>query len=159
MVDWETWIQDDIERLRRAGVLQDWNKVDFDEFSGSAAELFAWKKYLRSPTSQMIVGRGLYSIQIENYFAAMEKAGKPKADLLVLKSEELRENTQLVYDQVIDFLDLPRYILNDTTAKHETHKTSTPMPQSLRKQLEALYEPYNQRLKKVLGWESVWNYN
>ncbi|GAX13361.1 [heparan sulfate]-glucosamine 3-sulfotransferase 3 [Fistulifera solaris] len=78
MVDWETWIQDDIERLKRAGVLQDWNRVDFDEFSGSEAELIAWKKYLRSPTTQMIVGRGLYSLQIEHYFAAMDKVGKPR---------------------------------------------------------------------------------
>lgn len=159
MVDWETWIQDDIDLLRRAGVLQDWNQVDFEEFSGSDAELFAWKKYLRSRTSQMIVGRGLYSLQIEHYFVAMEKAGKPRSDLLVLRSEELRDETQSVYDRVIDFLDLPRHVLNDTTAKHETQKRSTPIPADLRRELEELYEPYNRRLNTLLGWNSVWNYN
>lgn len=159
MVDWATWIQDDIELLRQAGVLQDWNQVNFEEFSGSEAELLAWKKYLRSRTSQMIVGRGLYSLQIEHYFAAMEKAGKPRSDLLVLRSEELRKETQSVYDRVIKFLDLPRHVLNDTTAKHETQKTSTPIPADLRRQLEKIYEPYNRRLDKLMGWNSIWNYN
>ncbi len=159
MVDWEIWIQDDIERLKRAGVLQDWNQVDFKEFSGSDAELIAWKKYLRSPTTQMIVGRGLYSLQIEHYLAAMEKAGKPRSDLLVLRSEELRNETQLVYDRVIDFLNLPQHVLSDTEAKHETEKSSTPIPTDLRKQLEELYRPYNRRLSKLFDWNTVWDYN
>jgi hypothetical protein len=159
MVDWETWIQDDIERLKRAGVLQDWNRVDFDEFSGSEAELIAWKKYLRSPTTQMIVGRGLYSLQIEHYFAAMDKVGKPRSDLLVIRSEELRDETQLVYNRVIDFLSLPQHVLDDTEAKHETQKSSIPIPSDLRKQLEELYRPYNRRLNELLDWNNVWDYN
>ena len=156
MVDWETWIRDDIQLLYQAGVLQDWNQVDFDDFSGSDAELFAWKKYLRSRTSQMIVGRGLYSLQIEHYYAAMDKAGKPRSDLLILRSEELRDETQSVYDRVIDFLHLPKHFLNDTTAKHETQKSSTPIPIYLRKQLEELYEPYNRRLNRLMGWNTIW---
>lgn len=159
MVDWETWVRDDIELLNHAGVLQDWNQVDFDEFSGSDAEFYAWKKYLRSRTSQMIVGRGLYALQIEHYYTAMDKARKPRSDLLVVRSDELRDETQSVYDQVIDFLNLPRHHLNDTTAKHETQKSSTPIPADLRRQLEELYEPYNRRLNKLLGWNNVWDYN
>jgi hypothetical protein len=156
MVDWEKWINDDLRLLQQAGVIQD--KVDFETFSGSAEELKAWKTYLRNPNSQMLIGRGLYAIQIENYFAAMDRAGKPRSQFLVLRSEELRTNTQEVYDRVLNFLDLPPHQLRDVSARHETGKNVTALPDYLRTRLEELFEPYNQRLFKLLGWDHVWKY-
>lgn len=160
MVDWEGWINDDLQLLRRAGVVQDWAKVDFEEFSGSDNEVHAWKTYLRNPSSQMIVGRGLYAIQIGQYFAAMDRVGKARSELLVLRSEELKSNTQEVFDSVLDFLELPPHQLGDKSARHETGKNDnlTEIPSHLRKELEDLFTPYNRRLSKLLGWEDVWEY-
>ena len=159
MVDWEKWVYDDLRLLRKAGVLQDWTKVDFDEFSGSAQELLAWKTYLRNASSQMIIGRGLYTLQIEQYFSAMDRAGKPRSDFLAVRSEELRSNTQEVFDSVLEFLGLPSHHLGDFSARHETGKNVTAIPLHLKKELEDLFTPYNQRLYKLLGWEDVWQYS
>lgn len=59
MVDWEKWIDDDVRLLNESGVVRDWSKVDFAQFSGSDEEMQSWKRYLRNRNSQMIVGRGL----------------------------------------------------------------------------------------------------
>ena len=157
MVDWKVWIEDDLKLLRKAGVVQDWNEVDFGSFAGSDAEMLAWKRYIRNPNSQMLVGRGLYAIQLEHYFAVMDKAGKPRSDLLIVRSEELRQQTQEVYNKILDFLDLPLHSLRDSSEKHETPQGAMPLPKDLRRKLEQFYEPYNQRLYKLLGWDNVWN--
>jgi len=157
MVDWEVWIEDDLQLLTEAGVVQDWDEVDFDSFAGSEAEMLAWKTYIRNPNSQMLLGRGLYAIQLEHYFTAMDKAEKPRSELLVIRSEELRDHTQEVYSKILDFLHLPPHTLPDASQKHETPPGAMPLPDHLRKKLEQLYEPYNRRLYKLLGWENVWN--
>jgi hypothetical protein len=158
MVDWTTWINDDLRLLRRAGVIQDWNQVDFEAFAGSDMELNSWKRYLRYPNSQMLLGRGLYAIQIGHYFAAMDRVGKPRADFLAIQSEDLRLDTQNVYDRVLTFLDLPPRKLSDTSEVHQTRSNSTSIPDDLRKTLENLFEPYNKRLYKLLKWDHVWPY-
>jgi hypothetical protein len=112
MVDWQSWIQDDIRLLTQAGVLlprhvayiwgnhtvtttndnttttgtstststsstfASWEatlQAEFDAYSGSTQEMQAWKRYNRSPSSQQIVGRGLYAIQIGHYIAALQR--------------------------------------------------------------------------------------
>lgn len=158
MVDWDVWVNHDIQLLQTSGVLQDWNVVDFDRFAGSEAEMLAWKRYVRSPQNSMfLVGRGLYAIQLQHWYQAMKRAGKPASDLMVIHAEEMRNSTQNVYDDILQFLELPPFVLTDTAPKHETIiKSALPMPESIRKTLDKLYEPYNQRLYKMLGWENVW---
>jgi hypothetical protein len=159
MVDWDVWVNHDILLLHTAGVLQDWNVVDFDTFAGSEAELLAWKRYVRSPQNSMfLVGRGLYAIQLQHWMQAMQRFGKPASDLMVIHAEEMRNSTQSVYNDILGFLNLPPFVLPDTAPKHETKiKSTLPMPESIRKTLEQLYEPYNQRLYKMLGWKNVWD--
>jgi hypothetical protein len=157
MVDWQVWIFDDFRLLKQAGVVRDWNKVDFDMFAGSDAEMMAWKKYLRLPNSNMILGRGLYAIQLEHYFAAMERAGKPRSELLVIQSEDLLTNTQVVYNHMLEFLELSPHQLEDAQPKHTTTEHAAPLPDDLRRELEAFYAPYNRRLYKLLQWDNVWD--
>jgi hypothetical protein len=158
MVDWEVWIEDDLRLLKNAGVVRDWNEVDFDTFAGSEEETLSWKRYLRQPNSNMILGRGLYAIQLEHYFSAMEKVGKSRSELLVIQSEDLLNNTQAVYGRMLDFLDLPPHRLEDSQPKHKTTNTASamPLPDHLRKKLEVFYEPYNRRLYSLLHWDAVW---
>lgn len=158
MVDWEVWIEDDLRLLKKAGVVRDWNEVDFDTFAGSEEEILSWKRYLRQPNSNMILGRGLYAIQLEQYFSAMEKEGKSRSELLVIQSEDLLNDTQVIYDRILDFLNLPPHRLEDSQPKHKTTSSGSamPLPDQLRKKLEVFYEPYNRRLYSLLHWDSVW---
>ena len=158
MVDWETWIRDDLRLLKRAGVVHNWSKVDFETFSGSDQEYQAWKTYLRNPNSQMLLGRGLYAIQLEHYFAAMDNVGKPRSDFLVICSEELRNDTQQVYNKVVDFLNRAPHNLSDVRAIHQTGRKATELPNDLRRFLQDFFEPYNERLYQLLGWDKVWTH-
>jgi len=149
MVDWETWIDDDVRLLNKAGVF---------EAKTPEEESLAWKKYQRRPNSNQIVGRGLYVIQLEQYFEAMDRVGKPRSDLLVLQSEQFRKHRQREYDKVLDFLGLPSHRLVNLTDEHTTSsKLATVMPDTCRGKLKKLYRPYNERLYRLLGWDNVWN--
>jgi hypothetical protein len=55
-------------------------------------ENLAWKAYQRRSHSNMIVGRGLHVIQLEQYLLAMDHAGKTRSGFLVLQSEAFRHN-------------------------------------------------------------------
>jgi hypothetical protein len=204
MVDWQVWIEDDIRLLTSAGVLlpshlsyiwnnatttssSSWNatflQAEFDAFSGSVDEMQAWKRYNRSPSSQQIVGRGLYAIQIGHYIAALKRYHATRHDyhqkgnssndhnnatdddfqqelsktLLVITSEDLAAHTQDVYNRVLHFLELPKHVLMDTSKVHasDTAKLQdVQMPQNVRLQLQRLYEPYNQRLYQMLKWNT-----
>jgi hypothetical protein len=148
MVDWDRWIQDDLRLMTQAGLL---NATTPQE------EWLAWKTYQRRPSSQQIVGRGLYALQIEHYFQAMDRWNKSRSDLLVLQSEAFRQDTQHEYDRILEFLHLPPHTLRNLTEEHVTTQKSKPMPSHIRSQLQELYAPYNQRLYKLLGWDQVWD--
>ena len=148
MVDWQTWINDDIRLLNEAGVFNATTQQD---------EWVAWKWYNRRPNSNLIVGRGLYVIQIEQYLDAMDQVGKPREDLFVMQSETFRRHPQREYDKLLQFLQLPPHTLKNTTEEHVTSNQSLPMPPSIRKQLRELYAPYNQRLYQLLNWEPIWD--
>jgi hypothetical protein len=152
MVDWKTWIEDDLRLLTEAGVL---NATTRDE------ERLAWKRYNRRPNSNQIVGRGIYVLQLLDYYEAMDYHQKPRSDLLVLQSERFRRHRQDVYNEVLAFLDLPPYMLQNST--EDIHPTlnkeqATPMPFDIRVQLQEVYQPYNRRLYELLGWNQslVW---
>jgi hypothetical protein len=148
MVDWETWIQDDLLLLHMAGVLN---------ATTSQKEYFAWKTYQRRPHSNQIVGRGLHVIQLEQYFEAMERVGKPKAELYVMQSERFCSHQREEYDRWLHFLDLPSHHLSNLTETHRTSVSSTPMPDSIRRQLQDFYRPYNERLYQLLDWDRGWD--
>lgn len=86
----------------------------------------------------------------------MDRVGKPRSDLLVIRSEDLRRNTQKEYDRVLQFLDLSQHTLDDVSARHETNKDSTAIPVHLREKLLKIYEPYNDRLYNMMGWDTPW---
>ena len=148
-LDWDTWINDDLRLLRNAGVLN---------ASTPEEELEAWKTYQRRPNSHMIVGRGLYVIQLEHWFSAMDRIGKPRDEFFILQSENFREDRQGEYSRLLEFLKLPPHRLLNTTDEHATiiHDQSVSMPDHIRSRLQELYLPYNKRLCSLLGWDHCW---
>jgi hypothetical protein len=146
MVDWMAWIDDDVRLLEKAGIFNATTRVE---------EKLAWKRYQRKSNSNMIVGRGLYVLQLLDYIEAMDDYNKSRSDILVLQSEQFRYHRQDQYNKVLEFLSLPEHTLRNAT--EEVHPTlnkdlSTPLPPAIRIKLQSIYHPYNQRLYKLLDW-------
>ena len=78
--------------------------------------------------------------------------------ILILESEEYRENKQEVFDEVLDFVGLPPYSLaiNET----EYHGSGEQvMTKGMRRRLNMFFRPYNARLHHLLeplGVEISW---
>eukprot|EP00543_Licmophora_paradoxa_P004802 CAMPEP_0202457542 /NCGR_PEP_ID=MMETSP1360-20130828/14545_1 /ASSEMBLY_ACC=CAM_ASM_000848 /TAXON_ID=515479 /ORGANISM="Licmophora paradoxa, Strain CCMP2313" /LENGTH=85 /DNA_ID=CAMNT_0049077671 /DNA_START=18 /DNA_END=275 /DNA_ORIENTATION=+ len=75
---------------------------------------------------------------------------------MIIQSEKLLKDTQAEYSKALEFLGLDDFELSNfepshVTVKNETTKVS--MPDKIRKELEQFYEPYNQQLYNMLGWE------
>ena len=165
----EEFIYKDILLLKKTGVLRDWASTDFESFSGSGEEFVAWEAYLRRwdrlgpPGISGPVGRGLYAIQIEIWIDEMNKINKTTDDLLVLRSEDLRNNGVGVYHRVERFLGLARRSAKRHVVDSEHHVTDyvhDGMPEEMYRSLYELYRPYNKRLYKLLGqddWGGVWD--
>lgn len=106
---------------------------------------------------QALVGKGVYAIQLRRWMAAMEKAGKSRKDLFVVRSDLLRTGTQKEYSRLLDFLGLPEHRLRDASLQHTTSRSATPpLPGHLRAELEDFYRPYNLQLEDLLGSKFAW---
>jgi hypothetical protein len=93
--------------------------------------------------------RGIYVDQLlrwSEYFS--------KEQMLVLKSEDFFRHTTETLRLVQDFLDLPYQHLDLPPRK--TDDRYEPMNPSTRQQLEAYFEPHNQRLYEYLGVDFGW---
>ncbi len=165
----EEYIRKDVRLLEETGVLRDWASTDFESFSGSAEEFEAWETYLQRwnrlgpPGIVGPVGRGFYAIQVEIWIDEMNKINKTTDDLLVLRSEDLRNNGVDVYHRVARFLGLERRSAKRHVVESEHHVTKyvqDGMPVEVYRSLFELYRPYNKRLYKLLGeddWGGVWD--
>jgi Sulfotransferase domain len=150
-MSFQDYIQNDLAALLEAGVIQDWNKVDFDLFFDSPAMDEAWKTYINCGMNAPI-GMGLYAIQLKPFLALNQ-------DFLAIQSEKLARDTDATYGQVLDFLGLERISLEVyLKANHATKKQKTTVDQETEEMLRKVFAPYNRKLGELLGkeWEGVW---
>lgn len=160
-LSFEEYIDLDLRVLQETGViLGDDSDLSFEKYSGSYEEFQAWKIYTRLGINSPL-GRGLYSIQLRHWFQAMEKFNKPKADLMVIQTEKMKQNSSATYEQVLKFLKLPDHKLKRYDVIHKTKYNSQITPQmkpETRKRLQDFYRPFNQQLVNLLGseWKGVW---
>ena len=146
----EKWVADDLVALKESGVIHS-NNQDFDYQSE------AWKKYIKMG-ADWPVGRGLYAIQLRQWFHAYQEFGKSRDDFMVVHSESMRANKNEVYQKVLEFLGLEQF---DLKTEEEVYALpyQAPMKNVTRALLEEFYKPYNQDLYKLLGkeWDGVWD--
>jgi hypothetical protein len=64
-----------------------------------------------------------------------------------------RQDTRHEYDSIVEFLHLPPHTLRNLKEEHVTVQKSTPKTSNIRRQLQELYAPYNNRLCMLLGWD------
>lgn len=119
MVDWETWIADDLRLLNQSGIFQ---------ASTPSEEALAWRIYNRRPNSHQIVGRGLYILSLQDYWRTLdqwEDGGGDRDRLYVIQSEAFRDpqRREAEYQALLEFLELPPHSLDDYWRTTEIHAT------------------------------------
>lgn len=152
----EEYIEMDLKVLKEVGVLPPENEGH--AHYGSAEEAKAWKVYTRLGINSPL-GRGLYSIQLRQWFNTMNDFGKPSSDLMVFSSEQMKVHSKVIYHQVLDFLELQHYEMSNFESVHKTrYDDSVKLKTETRKRLQDFFRPYNQQLKDLLGseWEGIW---
>ena len=130
-------------------MIQDWNKIPFDDFWDTPAMWEAWRTYLHSGLNAP-VGMGLYALQLKPFLDLPN-------DLLVLRSEDLKANSSVTFQRVLEFLGLPAYELPFYPLANHVNQPATISPQT-QKLLEGVFEPFNRKLEGLLGegWRGVW---
>jgi hypothetical protein len=93
---------------------------------------------------QSYVTQGRYLEALEPWLHAF-----PMKQVHIVRSEDLYADTQSTYDQVLDFLGLPRFVLPDPEPLNGT--SSPPLPDGLRARLVAELAPHNAALEDRLG--------
>ncbi|MBM2821656.1 MAG: Sulfotransfer 1 protein [Thermoleophilia bacterium] len=106
-----------------------------------------------SPTGlrRSYVARGRYAEQIELWLQFF-----PRAQLLVLTSEELLEDPSEVMSRVARFLGIPEHRADSYPLRGV--RDYAPMEAATRKRLESVFEPHNRRLEELLGRELPWTH-
>lgn len=94
--------------------------------------------------------RGIYQPQLEAWTSAF-----PREQLLVLRSEDMYSDVQVVFNQVCRFLQLPTIVLPTMQTYNASPRGA--MPESARADLSAFYAPINTRLYEFLGRDLGWN--
>jgi hypothetical protein len=159
-VTFEDYVDMDLQVLRDVGVLPNSNSESGtdDGFLNSRTLLEAWGTYTKLGLNSPI-GRGLYAIQLIHWLQVLRDTDKdPKTEMLVLQSEQMKNDTKTVYDNVLKFLGLPPYTLPKFGKIHTTTYRVRKMNETTRFRLEAFFRPYNQYLGRLLGedWYDVW---
>jgi Sulfotransferase domain len=149
----DEWVDSNLEALKVAGIS---NAIDpYDE-------LLAWRRYHDNPLIRKsrkcnsFVTRGLYAIQLLHYLTALKVARRPKSDLHIIISEHLKGDTrQAEFDKLTTTLGLPPHSLVGNEVVHAT-PYKVRMNATTQAKLDAFFQPYNERLYKMMGWDPLW---
>ncbi|OKH37067.1 sulfotransferase [[Phormidium ambiguum] IAM M-71] len=95
------------------------------------------------------LSRGIYAEQLKHWMQFF-----PKEQLLVLPSEELYNQPNMILNQVLEFLQLPSFQLT----QYEKYNSGEypEVNQEICQQLQAYFQPYNQELAELLGVKFAW---
>jgi hypothetical protein len=139
-------------------VKREWETLSFEK------ALEAEEGRLANPSPEMVSGsnemerhkfhfsykdRGIYVKQLRAWFAVF-----PKSDILIIKSEDLFENTEAMFENVVRFLGLPDW--HPPGFKASDRGEDKDMDPNTRKQLSDFFRPHNEELEKFLGRDMGW---
>ncbi len=144
----------------QASIRNGYDDVSFEEavaleeerLDGEEERILADINYpMRSFRVYSYLHRGLYAEQLKRWLQFY-----PREQLLVLQSERLFENTPAVFGEVIDFLGLDAFDLQDYKKMH-AGQYENEMSAEMRAQLREYFAPHNQELFELLGEEFDWD--
>lgn len=157
-VSFEEWVDIEMNQLAKFGVIQ--NDIPQEEFFGSLQEKNAWQSYQRLRNiGDHPIARSLYALQLEEWFAWLREAGRDPSEILFIHEEDLKKDSNKVFDRIVEWLDLPPHTFESAKDVMVTHYTTKTMNPETRKRLEAFFDPYNKRFYKLMGpsWEGIWD--
>ncbi len=95
------------------------------------------------------LSRGDYAPQLGRWYAVF-----PREQFLILRSEDLYEQTAATFDKITSFLDLPPA----PAASFEAHNRTSgpPLDPIVRSRLSNYFAPLHENLAKLLGWNETW---
>jgi hypothetical protein len=96
--------------------------------------------------------RGIYVDKIKQWFKIF-----PKEQFLIIQSEDLFDDTNNVYQKILEFLELPEYELPYYEQYRKQNYESNKMDLDIQNELIDFFKPYNQQLSDLLGMEFNWN--
>jgi Sulfotransferase domain len=91
--------------------------------------------------------RGFYARQLRRLFSVV-----PRSQVLVLRSEELRQDHHATLRRVFEFLGIDPGLRIDPSVIH-AHDYESPLPADLRRQLTAHFADDLRDLERLLGWD------
>ena len=183
-VTFETTCMDELEVMRKKGMLPFWNfddRVDDDSLSlqervevyarasvnltkfatffGSTAMVQAWKNLLRQKTmSRGMVQKGLYAVELFRWMQAF-----PREQFLVISLEETSQHTESVMQRIHLHLAIPHVPISDAAPVNTaTDIITEDVSQQMSEVLTKLYTPFDNMLSVVLDddeWHTPWIYN
>jgi len=95
------------------------------------------------------LARGIYIDQIQNWLYFY-----PRAQLLILCTEEFKENPNKIMNKVAAFLEIPSFNLEQYPLHHKGNYP--PMKSATRARLNDYFRPHNHRLYEFLGKDLGW---
>jgi len=96
------------------------------------------------------IKRGIYYFQIERYLEYFDES-----QILILESDELKNNFEKVLEQLMSFLNLPKEHFTSLNSNVSSIKRSQSFNDELNK-LRKFYEPYNEKLYELIGKRFLW---
>jgi len=157
-VDFETYLQTDLELLKQASVINNNTipkPIDLSKEGMIDAEDEAWRTYTAIKGEGGPIGRSLYDIPLRHWFQALKKAGKVVSkDVLIVWADQLVAFPVAQFQRIIDFLELPS---DDAVHSQVSQALKKLEPASLDglskasvKRMEKFFKPFESRLFALL---------
>lgn len=115
--------------------------------------------YNKETAEFWLLQRGMYATQLESFLPQYEVG----VNLLVVQYERMHRKPMLVWNEIQDFLQVPRFHLDQDVLRGDYSPTKSKykeaMSESTREYLKLFFQPYNDRLEDLLGeeWRGVWD--
>ena len=107
--------------------------------------------YSQSYFHHSYLNRGIYVDKLKRWMTVFSKE-----QFLIIQSEEFLRNTSKIYNQVLEFLNLPRWELPEYEEVGRAEYKQPKMKDETRKKLIEFFRPHNQRLYEFLGVNYHW---
>ena len=95
--------------------------------------------------------RGLYAKQLKHFFSLY-----PRANILIIKSEEFFDKPSTTYEQVLNFLNLESRPLPSNARARNVSNAKPVISDAVRHHLQLFYQKPNQDLQNLLGHFPGW---
>jgi hypothetical protein len=138
-------------------------KCEAERLEGEREKILANENYVSfNHRSYAYLSRGIYVDQLQHWMRFF-----PKAQFLILKSEDLYNDPVTIVKQTLEFLEMPTSLLGTTkefkqyrepTSKGYKNNEKPPrMDPDVRKYLVEYFKPHNARLYEFLGRDFGWD--